>query len=194
MAKKSKKKIIIIIIAVVFLLGIIGAMGGGDDESVAEQLTGFEGKELAELMSVADELGYSATYYVQGEDWTEIIPLDDTWKQELIVDSVIEDAETKTFEANLVFKADLEREDLSIALEEKLTKASAWIAAEEYGQDLYGKDFEINYIMGEINSEPEDENTWFLKATGELLGQEVTCEATVTGTTENPEVVSLNVY
>lgn len=193
MAKKSKKKIIVICVAVVLLFGIIGAMGG-DDEVATEQLVGFEGKELEELMSVADELGYSATYYVQGEDWTEIIPLDDTWKQELIVDSVTEDAENMTFEANLVFKADLEREDLSVALEEKLSKASAWIAAEEYGQDLYGKEFEINYIMGEINAEPEDENTWFLKATGELAGEDVTCEATVTGTTESPEVLTLNVY
>lgn len=193
MAKKSKKKIIVICVAVVLLFGIIGAMGG-DDEGATEQLAGFEGKELEELMSVADELGYSATYYVQGEDWTEIIPLDDTWRQELIVDSVTEDAENMTFEANLVFKADLEREDLSVALEEKLSKASAWIAAEEYGQDLYGKEFEINYIMGEINAEPEDENTWFLKATGELAGEDVTCEATVTGTTESPEVLTLNVY
>lgn len=193
MAKKSKKKIIVICVAVVLLFGIIGAMGG-DNEVATEQLVGFEGKELEELMSVADELGYSATYYVQGEDWTEIIPLDDTWKQELIVDSVTEDAENMTFEANLVFKADLEREDFSVALEEKLSKASAWIAAEEYGQDLYGKEFEINYIMGEINAEPEDENTWFLKATGELAGEDVTCEATVTGTTESPEVLTLNVY
>lgn len=193
MAKKSKKKIIVICVAVVLVFGIVGAMGG-DDESATEQLVGFEGKELEELMSAADELGYSATYYVQGEDWTEIIPLDDTWKQELIVDSVTEDAENMTFEANLIFKADLEREDLSIALEEKLSKASAWIAAEEYGQGLYGKDFEINYIVGEINAEPEDENTWFLKATGELAGEDVTCEATVTGTTESPEVLTLNVY
>lgn len=39
-----------------------------------------------------------------------------------------------------------------------------------------------------------DEDTWFLKATCTVNGEDKTCEAKVTGTTDAPEVIFFDVY
>lgn len=59
---------------------------------------------------------------------------------------------------------------------------------------MYGKSFDLNYLTGKIDASANDENTWFLKAECSIDGTKKTCEAKVTGTTSNAEVISFDVY
>lgn len=190
------KKLLIAMMMVVAIFAF-AACGGEEtttDEATSSQFDSYVGGELTDLMAVIEESDYTATYFNQGEDWTEILPLDETWAQDFLVGKIEEDPDAKTIRVDLKLKTNQEQEDNEAALKEKLEVGTAWIAAEKYGQEIYGKDFEINYITGNITASADDENTWFLKATGELNGEEVTCEAKVTGTTDNPEVLSLDIY
>lgn len=164
------------------------------DAATTAQLDSYIGGELSDLMAAVDELGYTATYFNQGEDWTELLTMDETWPSDFLVGSLNEDPNAKTVKVHLKLKVNAEQEEIEAALKEKLEVGYAWSAAEKYGQDIYGSDFKINYLVGQIDSYAEDADTWSLKAECELHGEEKTCEALVTGTTENPEVLSLDVY
>ena len=86
------------------------------------------------------------------------------------------------------------------ALRAKLNPSDAWEAAERYGKNQYPYGFELHSIMGLLAQTAADENTWFLKATctvTNMYGAEMkglTCEAKVTGTSDNPIVVYFIVY
>lgn len=186
------------ILFIVLLVFAFAACGGSEesatDDIAVGQFDSYVGGELTDLMAAVEDSEYTATYYNQGEDWTNILPLDETWANDFLVGSITEDAENKTIEVDLALKANVENDEMEASLQEKLEVGYAWIAAEKYGKELYGDGFELNYYVDKIAEYAEDENTWFLKAGGELAGQDVTCEATVTGTTESPEVLTLDVY
>lgn len=86
------------------------------------------------------------------------------------------------------------------ALQEKLDVSAAWVAAESYGKSQYPYGFKLKDIMGRLAETPEDENTWFLKATCDVTNEygakikDAVCEAKVTGTTDNPQVIYFIVY
>ncbi|MGN0962584.1 MAG: hypothetical protein ACI4PP_03320 [Clostridia bacterium] len=189
------KKKLIIVMALTLLFAFTACEPEEQTSTTTDnKFDSYIGGELTDLMTAIDELGYTATYYNQGEDWTDILPLDETWAQDFLVGKIEEDPDTKTVNVDLKLKSNAEQDEIESALEEKLEIGSAWAAVEKYGQQIYGDGFEVDYIVGRISSYAEDENTWFLKATGKLNGEDVTCEALVTGTTENPEVLSLDVY
>ena len=48
------------------------------DAATTAQLDSYIGGELSDLMAAVDELGYTATYFNQGEDWTELLTMDET--------------------------------------------------------------------------------------------------------------------
>ena len=155
-----------------------------------EILNSYVGKPLEELIAKVGELGYKATYLAEGEDFTGFIEdmADLYLTGELEIDTV-----QKTVSVTLVSKSKLEWANKKELLKEKLDPYYAWKAVEEYGIEQY-YDFELHYISGKIAEELEDENTWSLKATCTIFGTEQICEAKVTGTTDNPEVVYFDFY
>lgn len=158
-------------------------------------LDGYYGKPLVDFMDKVSELGYTATYFNQGSDYTSILGF---YSREdcasFVVGNVEEDAESKTVVVELLLKENLESAKAEAALEEKLTVVSAWLAAKNYGKSLYGEDFKIHNFAKKIAEYAQDENTWFLKAKCTVAGAEKTCEVLVSGTTDAPEVTSFDVY
>lgn len=83
-------------------------------------------------------------------------------------------------------------------LEDVLDPYAAFQAAEREGEKTYVYGFKIHSLIGVLAKEARGD-TWFLKATCTVtnaFGQksDMVCEAEVTGTTENPKVVSIIVY
>jgi len=91
-------------------------------------------------------------------------------------------------------------DSMESTLKAKLDPVDAWIAAEDYGASQYPYGFKLHYMVGKLAETAEDENTWFLKATCDVTNQygattkDMVCEAMVTGTSDNPQVVSFIVY
>lgn len=163
-----------------------------DDKTLLE---GYEGASLPLFMDKVNQLGYKATYYNQGVDYTEILEFytkEDC--KSFLIGKVDADPSAKTVTIDLVLASSAELAEKEAALKEKLELGSSWIAAKEYGINKYGSSFELNYLVGKIDESLYDENTWFLKAECKVNGQKKTCEARVTGTTANPEVVFFDIY
>ncbi len=163
-----------------------------DDKILLES---YKGTSLPLFMDKVSQLGYKATYFNQGVDYTEILEFytkEDC--KSFLIGEVNADPSTKTVTVDLVLASSAELAEKEAALKEKLELGSSWIAAKEYGIDKYGSSFELNYLVGKIDESLYDENTWFLKAECKVNGQKKTCEARVTGTTANPEVVFFDIY
>lgn len=190
---KFPKKRFLALVAVMVLSLMLAACGGSTEaESEApHELEAYKGKPLTETMQKIDELGYTATYLADGVDFTDFI---DDLKEDYSTGDMVIDEDAKTVEVDLVLASNVELEEQEAALEEKLEIGSAWAAVEDYGNDEYGGEFDLNYLTGNIEQSAEDENTWYLKATCEIKKDEKTCEAKVTGTTDNPEVIFFDVY
>lgn len=160
-------------------------------EIVANQLDEYIRMPLSDLMAKIDELGYTATYINQGEDWTEFIEF---FVEDYLVGGLEEDPEAKTVVVDLLLKSNAEHDAAEAALREKLETGSAWLAVENYGEAMYGESFELHYFFGKIAEYAEDENSWFLKAECTVSGVDMICEAKVTGTSDNPEVIYFEIY
>ena len=194
-----RKKILVLGLATVMAFSFTAC--GGDKEpakqeteakkSDTDKLNELKGNDLSESMKTIEDMGYKATYQADGVDFTDFI--DDVKDDYLVGDMEVNEKE-KTVVVNLDLASNKEAEDMEKALKKKLEVGSAWAAAEKYGQEEYGDEFDLNYLTGNIDDSAYDEDTWFLKAECEVGGEEKTCEAKVTGTTDNPEVVSFDVY
>ena len=190
--KFTKKKIFTLVVVMILSLMLTACGGSTEAESEApHELEAYKGKPLTETMQKIDELGYTATYLADGVDFTDFI---DDLKEDYLAGEMVIDEDAKTVEVDLVLASSVELDAQEAALAEKLELGSAWIAADDYGKAEYGDDFDLNYLTGNINQSMEDENTWFLKATCTVYGEEKMCEAKVTGTTDDPEVISFDVY
>lgn len=159
-----------------------------DDKTLLES---YEGTPLPLFMDKVSQLGYKATYLADGVDFTDFI---DAMKEDYITGELTIDTSKKTVTVDLVLASSVDLAGKEAALKEKLELGSSWIAAKEYGIDKYGSSFELNYLVGKIDESLYDENTWFLKAECKVNGQKKICEARVTGTTANPEVVFFDIY
>lgn len=165
-------------------------------EEEKKTLESYSGKPVSEFMAKVTEIGYEASYSDDGVDFTDMIA---NLQADYSVDSVEVDSESKKVSVDLITNTELQNEKVKQALEEKLPASNCWVAAENYGESQYPYGFELHYFMGKIAEEPEDENTWFLKAectVTNMFGAELegTCEAKVTGTQESPEIVYFQVY
>ncbi len=164
-------------------------------EVATNQLDGYIGKPLSDFMKQVEKLGYTATYFNQGYDYTEILSFyTEEDCESLIIEYVDEDPNKKIVYVNILPKENYELKQQEVALEEKLTAISSWMAAEKYGKYYYGESFELHYFLGKIAEDAEDENTWFLKAECTVGDYKRVCEAYVTGTTDNPEVISFDIH
>lgn len=185
------KKRVLMIVTVLLLVLSLSACGGSEKNEASHELEAYVGEPLTKTMEKIEELNYTATYIADGVDFTEFI---DSVKKDYLTGELQINEEEKTVEVELVLASNVEADKQAAALEKTLQLESAWIAVSEYGKDKYNDSFDLNYVTGKINESLEDEETWFLKATCNVNGEEKTCEAKVTGTTNSPEVISFDVY
>lgn len=96
-------------------------------------------------------------------------------------------------------QTDQDKETLN-ALKEQLHPSFAWGAVTDYGLNEYVYGFKLNMITGMMAETAVDEDTWFLKSRCQIKNESgiwqrnLTCEAYVTGTDEEPEVLDFEVY
>lgn len=159
-------------------------------EVAPNQFDGYNEKPLTEFMAAVELSDYTATYLADGVDFTDFI---DSLAEDYLVGELTEDPEEKTVVVDLLLKTNAYHEEVEKELREKLEPVVAWGAVEEHCQAEHG-DFELHYLTGKIEEYAEDENTWFLKAECTIDGVDKICEAKVTGTTDAPELISLDVY
>lgn len=85
-------------------------------------------------------------------------------------------------------------EEITVELAGKLQVQAAWQAVVAHGKTQYDA-FEVRYMPGQpVDEIAEDADTWLLRAECFVNSETKKCEAKVTGTTENPEVISFKVY
>lgn len=159
-------------------------------EVVQTQFDEYIGSSLKSFMAAVELSDYTATYLADGIDFTDFIS---SLVDDYLVGGLTEDPDEKTVVVDLLLKTNSYHEEVEKELREKLEPFAAWVAVEEYCQAEHGV-FELHYLTGKIEEYAEDESTWFLKAECTIGGIDKICEAKVTGTTDAPELVSLDVY
>lgn len=188
------KKILSLLLVLGLCFGLTGCGGDSEDDKADSkthnELTSLEGKTLTDSIKKIDELGYKATYMADGEDFTDFI---DSVAADYTTGKLTIDENKKTVEVEIILTSNIEAENLKNTLNEKLDKGKAWLAVKHYGEANY-QDFDLHYLAGKLAEDPANENTWYLKATCTIGGVDGTCEAKVTGTSENPEVITFDVY
>lgn len=103
-----------------------------------------------------------------------------------------EDEETNKQE--ILQETEQNAEQVMIELAGKLQVQVAWQAVVRHGMEQYDS-FELKYMPGQpVDEIAEDADTWLLRAECFVNSETKKCEAKVTGTTENPEVISFKVY
>ena len=177
-------------------------------EKDAEQLNRLVGKNLLEVKNKIPEIGYTPKYFharASDEDFTDwFAGYTDEELQEWIVTEVRNiNAENKTVEIVVNTAENIANDQAAEAqlkaLEEKLNVSSAWIAVKSYGEAMYPYGFKLHNFVGKLAESPSDDNTWFLKAECTVTNAfnaeaKLVCEAHVTGTTNNPQIVDFVVY
>lgn len=181
-------------------------------ESSAETAPGsfsrLVGGSLSAAISAFDAAGYAPTYIHETTlmDFTsEVSFMEEPFLSEWVVTDVYgDDPVAKTVTVVINNENNIARiegkEATEAALERKLDVYSARQAVDDYGNSVYPYGFDAHWFMDLIAQEPSDENTWFLKVGCDVKNafgtkeKGLVCEAYVTGTTDNPIVVSFNVY
>ncbi|MCL1796790.1 MAG: zinc ribbon domain-containing protein [Eggerthellaceae bacterium] len=176
------------------------------------KLNSLKGQSFAVAYNDLTALGYAVTFIhsTSKMDFTQEVQLDianpdsEFYTPWVIVDYESLDTTVKTVALLINTQENLDNEAAANAMQQALTEKLdvyyAWAAAESYGKSLYPYGFKLHYIVGKLAETPEDENTWFLKATCDVTNaygakmKNVVCEAKVTGTSDNPEIVYFIVY
>lgn len=112
------------------------------------------------------------------------------------------DKKTASFLINTEEVMDQKEQDKETldALREQLHPSFAWGAVTDYGMNEYPYGFTLNMLTGMMAEIAVDGNTWFLKSRCQIKNESstwqknLTCEAYVTGTDEEPEVIDFQVY
>lgn len=164
------------------------------------------GKTVAEANNEASALGYSVVCLDANTDLDmtadiKALGVESDWTVTKVgkIDASKKTATLYVLSSEAA-EAGREAESVRDALTEKLDPSFAWTAAEQYGKEQYPYGFKLKNSMGMIAEEPYDENTWFLKATCDVTNvygakeKNLTCEALVTGTTDDPQVIEFYVY
>lgn len=177
-------------------------------DSAYPELEALPGKSLYDAMHQISDSGYTATYYhtdskMEYNGEIDAFTDDELQNKWVVTECDNIDTDKKTLDVYINTKENIEeassQQAVEAALSEKLSAATAWQAVKEYGQSQYIYGFDLHTIVGVLAEEAEDENTWFLKAKVTITNEynaeaDMTCEARVTGTDANPQVVDFSVY
>ena len=177
------------------------------DEITQEELNQVVNLSVPDAREKLDNLGYTTSYFHQDSGLEITVDLSVYTEEELakwiVTDIQSFDADNKTIElivnTDENIAANEAASEIQTTLENKLSAIAAWNAVEDYGESQYPYGFELHYIMDRLAEEAVDESTWFLKATCTVTNAynaevEATCEAKVTGTSDNPQIASFSVY
>lgn len=204
----STKRIVITIVLLLFIIFAIKSCINGnkadastENSQISKDISALNGKTLLEAKNLADEKKYSFSYMreIDNTDMTDVIKDydEDMLKSYSITKtSAVSDDSAKITYAN---EEDKQKMELKKTLSEKLDPAHAWQAVEAYGENEYPYGFKLHYVSGKLAETPLDESTWSLKGACTVTNeanakQDLTCEATVMGTTDDPKVVDFLVY
>lgn len=167
------------------------------------EIKALVGKTVAEAEAEASSLGYTVTYLAEntGFDMTadiRTLGVEGDWTVTKVgkIDTSSKTATLYVISTEAA-EADREAESIRDALTEKFSPSYAWGAVEMYGLSQYPYGFKRKSMLAE---EPHDENTWFLKGTCEIKNEygtkmkNLTFEALVTGTSDDPQVIEFYVY
>ena len=162
------------------------------------------------LLEVADELkaagvGFVLKHAKSGMDMTSSYEYGDFDEADMVITKAEKkfgsgngSTSAEEFTLTIISQADRDADAAKRAvretLEGKLGLFSAWWAVEDYGKWQYGDDFELHWQTDPLAQEAEDESTWFLKAYCTCYGERLNCEARVTGTSDDPQVIYFAVY
>lgn len=156
-----------------------------------EKIKKLKGQPVDKTIKKLKQYGYKGEYSADGVDFTDFI---DDFKDDYLTGKMEIDNDSKTVKIELVLASNKKAKSDEKNLESKLEKGASWNAVKHYGEDKYGKDFKLHYLKGKITESMDDKNTWFLKAECTLNGEKKTCEAKVSGSTDNPTVKSFDIY
>ncbi len=171
------------------------------DEATVKSLVGSSSSDAQSKLSA---LGYTVTYKhaVSLIDYTDEVKSDDIQWVITKYDSFNYSKKTVTLYVNTQTNIDAQtaKSAQESALNSKLSSSAAWSEAKDYGKLQYPYGFDLHNIVGLLAQTAVDDNTWFLKATCDVTNsfgakqKDLTCEAKVTGTTNNPQIISFIVY
>lgn len=167
----------------------------------------LKGKNMQEAYSVLNANGFKATltHEVTQMDFTNEIPSEgeSEWPKWIVVDVKNINTTNKTVTLIVNHQDNIARIEAEKKqqqqLEAKLDPSVAWGSVEVYGKNQYPYGFKLHLLTGMLAERPEDDNTWFLKCKCTIENaygnkMDATCEAKVTGTTDNPVVTYFVVY
>ena len=185
MAKKKEIMIGILILVVILIICGIGALAENSDsdndknandqsakkEEPIDDAVDFEPGDLYSFKKLADDNGYSVTYFYEPSftDYTDLVSLydDDRLKEWAVVKIRDIDQEDKTIEAIINSYEDIamnaEREEKEENLEKILSSSAALTAIKKYGEGLYPYGFDLHSVLGVIELSVWDDDTWFVK-------------------------------
>lgn len=171
-----------------------------------EDLDSLVNKPLSDAVNKIKELGLTAKYYneLAGDRTEDVAKFNEEQLNEWAISEIKElKPEEKTvtlvFDTPESIKLTEEKKTNEKILEDKLSSGHAWQAVKEYGENEYPYGFKVHYIKDVKAQYAKDQNTWYLKATCTVTNmynakQELTCEAEVSGTNDNPKVEKFNVF
>lgn len=170
------------------------------DAEIRSKFEDMKGKSLTKFYALCKELGYTYrlfSTYNDKELTDSLVPGDDASKAWEILEIDNIDTDDKKV---VVYIANTKTKNAKEKLETKLPASYAWSAVKRYGEMEYPYGFKLHNIIGRLAEEARSNGTWFLKATCDVKNQygtwakDLTCEATVSGTEDNPHIDSFNVY
>ncbi|MDD3746981.1 MAG: hypothetical protein PHD70_10980 [Anaerostipes sp.] len=160
-------------------------------ETTEDKLKKLKGRPLADTITEIKKLGYKGTYFADGVDFTDFI---DDMKDDYTTGTLEINKDKKIIKVTLVLTSNSDEKKSEEALRKKLETGSAWISVKKYGESKYGTKFKLHYLKDKLAEDVDGKDTWFLKAGCTIDGIDKTCEAKVTGTTDDPKVTSFDVY
>lgn len=161
-----------------------------------------EGMALDKAVALFDKAGYKHKFLsviedLENRDLTGIIDDDNNYNLWQVVSVENVDDETGVITVVVDSLENIEEKNAKKKkyddLMNKFDSSYAWAAMKEYGKFSY-RNFKLHDITGQILEEAYDENTWHLKATANVNGQNCYCEAYISGPAGNPSVDSFSCY
>lgn len=172
-----------------------------DNTVISKDVSKLDGKTLLDAKNLSEKKGYEFDYIkeVDNSDMTDIVK--DYDENMLKSYEITKASAASENSAKIVYTNEEDKQQMKLkeSLKKTLDPAHAWQSVESYGKGEYPYGFKLHYVAGKLAETPMDESTWTLKAACTVTNesnakQDMTCEATVTGTTDNPQVIDFLIY
>lgn len=193
------------VVCCLLLCVMAGCSGSAGSSATDNELNSLQGKTLTEALDFLKNAGYEYTILNDGGDY-DFTEEAKSWTQEWTDGWIVSEAKglkgsSKECTLKITTQDSIDAKNAEQALESKLSSDAALEAVGHYGEKKFPYGFKLSYIsgVGWNSITVADENTWQMKYKCEVTNEygasrSATCEAKITGTTENPEVTEFNVY